>query len=58
MFIILVVIFVGYYLWVDFIWNIILVYLGNVVGGVVFVSLFYFFVYKKNVFKKVKEEIY
>ncbi|WP_346401018.1 formate/nitrite transporter family protein, partial [Listeria monocytogenes] len=47
MFIIPAAIFAGYYSWADFIWNIIPVYLGNVVGGAVFVSPIcfnYFFV--------------
>ncbi|ENI8379799.1 formate/nitrite transporter family protein [Listeria monocytogenes] len=58
MFIIPAAIFAGYYSWADFIWNVIPVYLGNVVGGAVFVSLFYFLAYKKNAPKKVKEEIH
>ncbi len=52
MFIIPAAIFAGYYSWADFIWNVIPVYLGNVVGGAVFVSLFYFLAYKKTRLKR------
>lgn len=48
MFIILVVIFVGFFLWGDLIFNFILVFIGNVIGGVVFVGFIYFIVYLKK----------
>lgn len=47
MFIIPAAIFAGSYSWSQFISNVIPVYLGNVVGGAVFVSLFYYLAYKK-----------
>ncbi|WP_430536111.1 formate/nitrite transporter family protein [Listeria rocourtiae] len=55
MFIIPAAIFAGSYSWSQFINNIIPVYLGNVVGGAVFVSLFYYLAYKKKTAPKEKE---
>ncbi len=57
MFIIPAAIFAGHYTWGDFILNIIPVYLGNVVGGAIFVSLCYFLAFKKDAPQLEKEEI-
>lgn len=48
MFIIPAAIFAGQLTWLDFIGNIIPTFLGNVVGGAVFVGFIYFFVYQKK----------
>lgn len=45
MFIIFVVIFVGYFIWIDFMINIVFIFIGNMIGGVVFVGFIYFFFY-------------
>jgi formate/nitrite transporter len=57
MFIIPAAIFAGAYTWTDFILNVIPVYLGNTVGGAIFVSLFYFLAYKKQAVHPKKEDI-
>lgn len=56
-FIIPAAIFAGSLSWIEFIRNIIPVFLGNAVGGSVFVSLFYSMAYMKRT-SKVKKEIY
>ncbi|EUJ28031.1 formate/nitrite transporter [Listeria floridensis FSL S10-1187] len=56
MFIIPAAIFAGSYSWMDFLMNVIPVYLGNTVGGAVFVSLFYYLAYKKSAAKTKEEE--
>ncbi|MHC5251263.1 formate/nitrite transporter family protein [Listeria kieliensis] len=57
MFIIPAAIFAGSYSWMDFWMNVIPVYLGNTVGGAIFVSLFYFLAYKRTTqAAKVKEK--
>ncbi|RKQ37284.1 formate/nitrite transporter family protein [Oceanobacillus halophilus] len=48
MFVIPAAIFAGYLTWGDFILNIIPVFLGNAVGGAIFVSLFYYLAYMKE----------
>jgi len=48
MFIIPAAIFTGELSWASFLPNIIPVFLGNMVGGAIFVSLFYYLTYKKN----------
>jgi formate transporter len=48
MFIIPAAIFAGALTWVDFLSNVIPVFLGNAVGGAIFVSLLYFVAYKKK----------
>lgn len=44
-FIIPAAIFEGAATWMDFLQNFVFVYTGNVIGGAVFVSLFYYLVY-------------
>ncbi|WP_239256980.1 formate/nitrite transporter family protein [Listeria ilorinensis] len=56
MFIIPAAIFAGAYSWTDFWLNVIPVYLGNLVGGAVFVSLFYYLAYKKGYVTKAQPE--
>jgi len=46
MFVIPAAIFSGYYSWIDFIRNFIPVFLGNAIGGSVFVSMFYWIAYR------------
>ena len=48
MFIIPAAIFAGALSWVEFIANVIPVFLGNAAGGAIFVSLIYFVGYKKD----------
>ena len=48
MFIIPAAIFAGALSWGDFLSNVIPVFLGNAIGGSIFVSLVYFMAYKKN----------
>lgn len=48
MFVIPAAIFAGQMTWVDFIGNIIPTFLGNVVGGAIFVGLLYWYVYHKQ----------
>lgn len=52
MFIIPAAIFAGALTWADFLFNVIPVFLGNAIGGSVFVSLVYFMAYKKNIDKR------
>jgi len=51
MFIIPAAIFAGHLSWSDFLPNIVPVFLGNAVGGAVFVSLLYYLAYKKDAVK-------
>jgi len=51
MFVIPAAIFAGHLSWSDFLLNVIPVFLGNAVGGAVFVSFLYFLVYKKDTTK-------
>ncbi|WP_071393739.1 formate/nitrite transporter family protein [Bacillus tuaregi] len=51
MFIIPAAIFAGHLSWTEFVFNVIPVFLGNAVGGAVFVSLMYFLVYQKEASK-------
>lgn len=46
MFVIPAAIFSGYYSWFDFIGNFIPVFIGNAIGGTVFVSMFYWIAYR------------
>jgi formate transporter len=46
MFVIPAAIFSGYYSWIDFIGNFIPVFIGNAIGGAVFVSMFYWIAYR------------
>jgi formate transporter len=46
MFVIPAAIFSGYYSWMDFIGNFIPVFIGNAIGGAVFVSMFYWIAYR------------
>nr|WP_286182658.1 formate/nitrite transporter family protein [Bacillus sp. ISL-55] len=46
MFVIPAAIFSGYYSWTDFIGNFIPVFIGNAIGGTVFVSMFYWIAYR------------
>lgn len=48
MFIIPAAIFVGKATWLEFVTNLVPVYIGNVIGGVVFVGLFYVLAYGKH----------
>jgi len=48
MFVIPAAIFAGQMTWVEFIGNIIPTFLGNVVGGAIFVGLLYWYVYDKQ----------
>lgn len=45
MFVIFVVIFVGYLMWMDLVKNFVFVFIGNVIGGVGFVGFVYFVCY-------------
>ena len=48
MFIIPAAIFAGHFTWVDFIANIIPTFIGNMIGGAVFVGIIYFSSYNRN----------
>ncbi|MDP4162630.1 MAG: formate/nitrite transporter family protein [Bacillota bacterium] len=50
MFVIPAAIFAGHFTWHDYLLNFIPVYLGNAVGGGIFVSLIYFVAYKNHLF--------
>ncbi|WP_079508935.1 formate/nitrite transporter family protein [Mesobacillus jeotgali] len=49
MFVIPAAIFSGYYSWIDFIRNFVPVYIGNAIGGAVFVSVFYWIAYRQTI---------
>lgn len=48
MFVIPAAIFAGYFTWMDYVGNFIPVFLGNAVGGALFIGMAYWFAYKKN----------
>lgn len=48
MFVIPAAIFAGHYTWVDYLGNFVPVFLGNAVGGALFIGMAYWFAYKKN----------
>ena len=52
MFIIPAAIFAGALSWMDFLSNVVPVFIGNAIGGAVFVSLIYFIAFKRNDPKK------
>ena len=56
MFVIPAAIFAGYYNWLDFFSNFVPVYLGNAVGGSVFVAMMYWISYKGNIQKLQPED--
>ncbi|WHY70192.1 formate/nitrite transporter family protein [Fictibacillus enclensis] len=57
MFLIPAAIFAGYYTWMDFIANVIPTFIGNIIGGAVFVGFVYFFTYHKNIKDKAKRKV-
>ncbi|SDM75894.1 formate/nitrite transporter [Fictibacillus solisalsi] len=57
MFLIPAAIFAGYYTWMDFIANVIPAFIGNVIGGAVFVGFVYFFTYQKSIKDKAKRKV-
>lgn len=57
MFVIPAAIFAGHFTWVEYFQNFVPVYLGNAVGGVVFVSMAYWFAYKTGPVKTEEEVI-
>ncbi|XJZ29027.1 formate/nitrite transporter family protein [Bacillota bacterium Lsc_1132] len=48
MFVIPAAIFAGHFTWMDFVSNIIPTYIGNAIGGAIFVGFIYFFSYQKQ----------
>jgi formate/nitrite transporter len=48
MFVIPAAIFAGYLTWIDYLANFVPVFLGNAVGGALFIGMAYWFAYKKN----------
>ena len=48
MFVIPAAIFAGHFTWMEYIGNFIPVFLGNAVGGALFIGMAYWFAYKKN----------
>ena len=57
MFIIPAAIFAGALTWGDFLSNVIPVFLGNAIGGAIFVSLVYYMAYKKSIDEREETEI-
>ncbi|NMD69675.1 formate/nitrite transporter family protein [Bacillus sp. DNRA2] len=51
MFVIPAAIFAGHFTWLEYLQNFVPVFLGNAVGGTVFVALAYYLAYKKNIVK-------
>lgn len=51
MFVIPAAIFAGHFTWLEYLHNFVPVFLGNAVGGSVFVALAYYLAYKKNIVK-------
>jgi formate transporter len=51
MFVIPAAIFAGHFSWMDFVGNIIPTFIGNVIGGALFVGFIYFFSYQKKSYK-------
>ncbi|NRF95224.1 formate/nitrite transporter family protein [Paenibacillus frigoriresistens] len=52
MFVIPAAIFAGHFSWIDFIGNIVPAFIGNVIGGAVFVGFAYFFSFQKSLQEK------
>ncbi|WP_409293737.1 formate/nitrite transporter family protein [Peribacillus sp. SCS-26] len=52
MFVIPAAIFAGQAGWDDFVYNFIPVYIGNAIGGSIFVAMAYFYAYKKDMFQE------
>jgi formate/nitrite transporter FocA (FNT family) len=48
MFVIPAAIFAGHFTWVSYLQNFVPVFLGNAVGGTVFIAMAYWFAYRKN----------
>ncbi len=48
MFVIPAAIFAGHFTWMDYVGNFVPVFLGNAVGGALFIAMVYWFAYKKN----------
>lgn len=48
MFVIPAAIFAGHFTWIDYLYNFVPVFLGNAVGGVVFIGMAYYHAYKKK----------
>jgi formate/nitrite transporter FocA (FNT family) len=48
MFVIPAAIFAGHFSWIEYLHNFVPVFLGNAVGGSVFVALAYYYAYKKD----------
>jgi formate/nitrite transporter len=55
MFIIPAAIFAGHFTWIDFIANIVPTFIGNMIGGAVFVGLIYFSSYQKKQKEQLKK---
>ena len=49
MFVIPAAIFAGHFTWMDFVSNIVPTYIGNIIGGSIFVGFIYFFSYQKQI---------